>query len=326
MKMLSRGAMIAWIIGIVILLVISLFISSETIEPFEYNPPTVIPSKVRKDLTCSDPNSSSIFDRFDKAGMELMGSDLKIPVEVRNPTLSGFPQTTDTANPEYFEACIGLTDKNNPDYDKKRGTKVFIEKDEKYEILKPDGTKYQEKYVDLLCCKGEMYQPPGTYGQDMKVCLPDCPSNYTKNSMDPTICVRNDSNCAYTEDLSANIQNNWFKTCAALNKQNINITSTIQSISSVVSTFSIQSSTIKTNYDLLKTKLNTYYTTHSLSSDPDKVSKITNYNNKFANVSNNYSNLYSNIQSNISERYNTLQSDKIRFDTLFNKLGCSNYM
>ena len=323
--------MIAWIIGIVALLVISLLITDKNVEPFDYNPPTVVSTKIRRDLTCSDPESSDIFDRYDKSGPQLMGSRLMIPPNLRNPTLSGLPtdqilQTTDTAKEEYYNECIGLTDKNNPDYNKKKGTKIFIEKDEKYKLELPNGTRYTGKYVDLFCCKGEMYQPPGTFSQDMKVCLPECPSNYEKSSRDPTVCIRYDSTCTYTSDLSANIQNNWFKTCAALYKQNTNITSTIQSISTVVSTFSIQSSTIKTNYDLLKTKLNTYYTTYSLSTDPDRVSKITNYNNKFTNISNTYSNLYSNIQSNISDRYNTLQSDKLRFDTLFNNLGCSNFM
>ena len=64
--------MIAWIIGIVILLVISLFITDQNVEGFEYNPPTVVPSKVRKDLTCSDPNESALYDRFDGAGMRTL--------------------------------------------------------------------------------------------------------------------------------------------------------------------------------------------------------------------------------------------------------------
>ena len=32
------------------------------------------------------------------------------------------------------------------------------------------------------------------------------------------------------------------------------------------------------------------------------------------------------IQTTIIGKYNSLQADKVRFDTLFNNLGCSNYM
>jgi hypothetical protein len=308
--------MIAWIIGIVILLVISLFMSDETIEPFEYKPPTVMETKIRPDLTCSDPNSSPIFDRFDNAYMELMGSNLNIPVLHRNRTLAGPQHTRDTAKPEYFSKCIEdenfKVEKTDPNYKDKRGVKVFIVKDD---------TK-----VDLFCCKGEMYQPPGTSSQENKVCLPECPSNYTMSSSDRSICIRNDNTCTYTADLSANIQNSWYKTCSALYKQNINITSTINSISTVVSTFSQQTSTVQSNYILLNQELATYVTTNSGSTVPSIVSNVTNYNNNFNNIKNNYSNLYSNIQSNISQRYNTLKADKLRFDTLFNSFNCSNFM
>jgi hypothetical protein len=312
--------MIAWIIGIVVLLIISLFITDKTdktdktIESFDYNPPTVMPTKIRSDLTCSDPEQSAIFDRFNKSAMQLMGSDLQIPPSMRNPRLEGPENTVDTAKEIYYDECIGLTDKNDVNYQKKKGTKVFIEKDEKFTRF---GISY--KKVDLLCCKGELYQPPGTNDLNARICLVECPTDYTISSSDKTICLRNDSTCTYTEKLSANIQNNWSKTCAALYKQNANIFSTINSISTVVSTFSIQSSTIKTNYTLLNNQLATYGLTHN------DVYSI-NYNNNFSNITSNYSNLYSNIQSNISDRYNTLRSDKLKFDTLFNNLGCSNFM
>lgn len=311
--------MIAWIIGIVFLLIISLLMSDEHIEPFEYLPPTIIPSKVRSDLTCSDPNASVIFDRYNEAKLELMGSNLKIPPGSRNARLEGEQHTSDTANSNYYLYCVGETDTRVTDYQKKRGTKVFIDKDERYNIRIPaiGGVMYNYNYVDLYCCKGEMFQPPGTIGEDKKVCLPFCPSNYIKSSSDETICIRNDSNCTYTADLSANIQNNWSKTCAALYKQNVNILSTINSISSVVSTFSFQTSTISTSYTQLYDKLSAYNIADS---------KKLHYTNNFSNIRNSYSNLYSNIQSNITQRYNTLKGDKLKFDTLFNNLGCSNYM
>ena len=307
--------MIAWIIGIVILLVISLFITDQNVEAFEYNPPTVIPSKVRADLTCSDRNQSAVYDRFDNAKLDSLGNKpLKIPPSLRNARLTGAAQTIDTTV-ELANKCNGGTDPTLDTY----GTKVFIDTgvravDNNNNNLLDNSQPYN--LVDLFCCKGQMFQPPGTNGENNKVCLPPCPSNYTVSSQDPTICIRNDNNCVYTYDLSANIQNNWFKTCASLYKGNVNLISTIQSISSVVSTFSIQSSTVQSNYTLLNTQLGIYDT------NDDKKAR---YQNNFNTITNDYTNL-SNIQSNISYRYNILQADKLKFDTLFNNLGCSNYM
>jgi len=325
--------MIAWIIGIILLLVISLFITDQNVEGFEYNPPTVIPSKVRKDLTCSDPNESATFDRFDNAKLDSLGSALNIPPSSRFNDLGMNlttriiygSQTDDTAKDEYIQKCIGSTDINDPEYMNKRGEKVFI--DTGQPALQNNGNTFLDNgkpynLVDLYCCKGEMVPRVGIFGQENKVCLPPCPSNYTKSSQDPTICIRNDSNCVYTHDLSANIQNNWFKTCAALYKTNVNLISAIQSISTVVSTFTIQSDTVKNNYESLNYELSRYNPTNPTS---ETAFKITHRNSNLSNITNNYNDL-SNIQSNISYRYNTLKQDKLRFDTLFNNLGCSNYM
>jgi hypothetical protein len=314
--------MIAWIIGIVILLVISLFIKDQTVESFEYNPPTVIPSKVRADLTCSDRNQSAIYDRFDNAKLDPLGSALKIPPSSRfidlgvNLITRNFygAQTGDTTQ-ALANKCNGGTDPKIDTY----GTKVFIDTGEPaLDNNGPmkDNNNQPYNLVDLFCCKGGMFQRPGTVGENNKVCLPPCPSNYTVSSYDATICIRNDSNCVYTYDLSANIQNNWFKTCAALYKENTSLISTIQSISSVVSTFSIQSSTVQSNYTLLNSQLGGYTTPGY---------KFTHRNNDFSNITNDYTSLF-NIQRNISDKYNILLTDKLKFDTLFNNLGCSNYM
>lgn len=321
--------MIAWITGIVFLLVISLFISDETLEPFVYKPPTVVPTKVRKDLTCSDPESSSIFDRYDKSTyMESLGSNLPIPVNMRtNNLLVGTVDYIATYS-EYLsfperrtalsEICNGLQDKTHRDYKEKGGKKVFYETNTTVK-----GGDY--KLVDVYCCKGETYQPPGTSSSNDIVCLADCPSDYTKSSIDPTICIRNDNNCTYTSDLSANIQNNWFKTCSALYKQNTNITSTINSISNVVSTFTKQRDTVKDNYLGLNSFINAYATANSGTSDSTKIDRINNYTNNFGNITTEYNKLNL-IQTTIKGKYDTLQADKVKFDTLFNKLACSNFM
>jgi hypothetical protein len=308
--------MIAWIIGIVFLLIISLCISNEYIEPFQYNPPTVVPTKIRSDLTCSDPNSSAIIDRFDKKGLELLGSNLPFPPAIRNNDLGGAEYSFPFIYIQYQaireklrEVCTGG----------ENGSKIFFEKN----VNALDGNY---KLVDVYCCKGELYQPPGTNNYNDRVCLAACPSNYTTSVTDNTICIRNDNYCSNTADLSANIQNNWSKACSALYKQNVNILSTMNSISSVVSTFSIQTSSIQSNYIDLNRELTSYVTTYRGTSDNNKISKINNYDINFTSLTDNYCNLYSNIQSNISERYNILKADKVKFDTLFNNLGCSNFM
>lgn len=307
--------MIAWILGIIFLLVISLFLGDEAIEP--YASPTVVPTKVRSDLTCSDPDSSVLFDRFDKADMELLASNAPFPVNLRNDSLGG--SIIHSFSGQYFNfgrirdrlknVCIGETNIHASDYEKKRGNKVFIETDKR--ALDGD-----YNLVDIYCCKGELYQPTGTNSLNERVCLPFCPPDYTKNDVDPTICIRNDSTCTYTSDLSANIQNNWYKTCAALYRQNINITSTINSISNVVSTFTDYTNNVKNNYDSLLTQLDGYNTVSS---------RRTNYINNF-NIITTEHNKVNSIQTTIIGKYNSLQADKVRFDTLFNNLGCSNYM
>jgi hypothetical protein len=315
--------MIAWIIGIVFLLIISLLMSDEYIEPFQYKPPTVVPTSVRSDLTCSDPQASAVFDRYDNAGMESLGSKLMIPPIAQNNALAD-PNPTDgtpyginpgelnTGRPTWIQACEG-------------GTMVFIQKNERYNFLW-QGITHNFNYVDLYCCKGEMVQPPETVGNDKKICLPLCPTNYTKSAQDETLCIRNDNNCSYTTDLSANIQNNWSKTCAALYRQNINIASTIKSISSVVSTFTKQTETIKNSYDSLNSHLTAYITPRRGSSDPQITCNINNYDTNFGNITSEYNKLNTDIQGNIIQRYNTLEADKVKFNTLFNNLACSNFM
>ena len=319
--------MIAWIIGIVFLLVITLFITDETVESFISKPPSVVGSKFRPDLTCSDRESSAIFDRYDKNSMESLGNDLPIPVNMRTNDLGASAglrfdsiNNADDTRYSYFKLtqglelrnnCIGETNKNVADYQKKRGNKVFYETSTR-------AVNNNFNLVNVYCCKGELIQPPGTSGDNQRACLADCPDNYTKSVTDESICIRNDSTCTYSSNLSADIQDNWSKTCAALYKQNTNIISTINSISNVVSTFSFQTSSVQSNYSTLSSFAYNY------SIRNNNVYSV-NHNNNFSNIANQFNNLFS-VQRNISDRYNTLQSDKVKFDTLFNKLDCSNYM
>lgn len=311
--------MIAWIIGIVFLLIITLLISDKTVEPFDYNPPTVMPTKVRKDLTCSDPDSSSIIDRFDIANssMKLIGSDVEVPPNAQNNALTdttALGMSTvdlDGVREDLLEEC-------------EEGNLVFIRKDGTYPF-RWRSVDYTFNYVDIYCCKGDVHQPYGTNGEEKKICLAACPSNYTISSSDNTICIRNDNNCIYTADLSGNIQNNWNKTCSALYKQNINITSTINSISNVVSTFTKQTDTVNDSYNLLNSRLIAYELANRGTSDSTKIIRRNNYINNFGIITTERDKINS-IQTTIQNKYNTLKTDKVKFDTLFNKLGCSNFM
>lgn len=312
------------IISLIIILFFTLFLQKKysenpyiTYENFDQNVPTPIALPVRSDMTCSGVGESIIYDRYDNAGSNSMGTGLIIPPSFRNNNLSNStgnqtPPTLDTANPDYNTKCIGGTDTTNDTY----GTKIFV--DTGNPALKTTGSYWYDNgtpynLVDMYCCKGQMYQVPGTSQSN---CLPLCPSNYTMDPIDNTICVRNDSNCVYTADLSANISQNWLNTCAMIYKQNIDITSTIQSISSVVSTFGMQTSNINSDYNNLSHKLYNTTTTNS--------SYLTNRDNNFHNITDTY-NTVTGIQGTINGTYNDLKAKKATFDTLYNQFACSNY-
>ena len=123
--------------------------------------------------------------------------------------------------------------------------------------------------------------------------------------------------CIYIADLSANISDSWLKTCAMIYKNGANLTSTIRSISSVVSTFTFQTNSITTDY----TGLSNYLYNPIASFSPLLVN---NRNSNFSNITNRYD-AVTNLQTIINTRYNTLKTDKIKFDTLYNQFGCSNY-
>jgi hypothetical protein len=313
------------IISLIIILFFTLLYNENyeiTYENFDQNVPTPIALPVRSDMTCSGSGESIIFDRYNKNAMNSLASGISIPPSLRNNNLSinnATPQ--DTAGTqgaslslnEYSQKCNGDTDQTKDTY----GTKIFV--DTGNPSLKPNGNNWYDNgspynLVNMYCCKGEMYNVPGT---NQSNCLAPCPSNYTKDPSDNTICIRNDSNCVYTADLSANISQNWLNTCAMIYKQNVDITSTIQSISSVVSTFSGQTNIVTNNYTSLSNKL--YNTTIT------NIDYLSNRNSNFHNINDTY-NTVKGIQDTIIGTYTDLKAKKTTFDTLYSQFGCSNYM
>ena len=306
--------LVVYVIGLIVLLSFILFLQirfkNSVVEKFDQNIPTPIPTKIRSDNTCSDPNSSSTFDRIANANYKLMAEDVILPPSRRNNTLSGSAEVGTLNLEELQGKCIGGT------VGEAIGTKVFL--DTGKPSLQPDGLPWRDidsktyNLVDVYCCRGELYTVPGT---TERICLAFCPANY-KKSTDETQCVRDDDKCVYNADLSANIMDSWLKTCARIYKQNVNITSTIQSISSVVSSFSFQTNSVINNYTSLSNRL---FTSGTLDS-----ALQTNRSNNFSNIKNNYDAVL-NLQNIINNKYNTLKTDKVKFDTLYNQFGCSNY-
>ena len=306
---------IAIIIGLLLLLFFTLFLQQKLCENFDQTIPTPIPMPIRSDQTCSDPNESAIYDRYDNAGSELIKSGLSIPFSSRNNLLSGGPVSGSLSLNTYVDKCDNRPTVTDPT---KKGTKIFVDTGKL--SLKPDGSPWLDSsgkpynLVDLYCCRNEIYSIPGT---NQTSCLPPCPSNYTIDTKDRTICIRNDNMCAYNADLSANISKSWLNTCATIYKENLDITKTLQSISSVVSTFTFQTSNVNRDYATLANRLSHYSGTDPL--------KIANRNNNFATVTNKYSDV-TNIQNDIIQKFTQLKTDKSRFDTLYNQFGCSNYL
>ena len=309
--------LVVYLIGIIVLLSFILFLQirfkNSIIEKFEQNAPTPIPTPIRSDKTCSDPNSTYTYDRVANTNYKLMAEDLSIPPSRRNNMLSGVITGGTLDLSELQRKCIGGTTGDSI------GTKVFVDTGKpSYQIdtgipwRDVNGETYN--LVDVYCCKGELYTVPGT---TEKICLAYCPSNYVKSTTDETQCVRTDGNCVYTADLSANITESWLKTCARIYKQNVNLTSTIQSISSVVSSFSYQTNTIVNDYTSLSNRL--FRPGASFES-----ALLNNRDTNFTTITNQYA-AVSNLQNIINNNYETLKQDKAKFDTLYSQFGCSNY-
>ena len=149
-------------------------------------------------------------------------------------------------------------------------------------------------------------------------CLPDCPAGYTENLNDISYCVRTDGMCGLSKNLSNTIQDNWGRVCGPLYKANVNLLSTMGSISTVVSTINSQYSAIDTDFTPFSNALalnasglacNAYFR--------DTIFNV--------NIISNYYDLTS-FNSNTMNYWNLLSNEKNRFNGIFNSFNCANYM
>ena len=101
---------VVYIFGLIVLLSFILFLQirfkNSVVEKFDQNIPTPIPTKIRSDKTCSDPNSSSTFDRIANANYKLMAEDVSLPPSRRNNTLSGSAEVGTLNLEELQGKCI----------------------------------------------------------------------------------------------------------------------------------------------------------------------------------------------------------------------------
>ena len=288
-------------------------------EGFDQSTPTVIPQKIRADNSCPNSQESAYFDRFDNAGMNLMKASALLPLSYRNNTLSGTRGSgygpLESSDTNLTQTCKGDSSGDGA------GNKVFIDTgilatnpNNGVPLVDSQGNNFNS--VDIYCCKGNMVQVPGTNSSN---CLPPCPDGYIPSTYDPSICVRIDGNCIYNADLSANLTQNWLNTCGMIYKNSINLNSTINSIKDVVSSFSTQTGMASNDFYSLSYKL---YNTTLSASDPKRSYITSDFN---GDLTPKFNTLYS-LQTDINSRLTQLQSDKAKFDTMFNQFSCSNYM
>lgn len=149
-------------------------------------------------------------------------------------------------------------------------------------------------------------------------CLPVCTGGYTDYPLDMSFCVRADGKCALSKDLSNSIQDNWARTCAPLYKANINLLSTMGSISTVVSTINSQYKTVQSQF----TPFSNAVTLNASGLGCNAYLRDTIFN---VNIISNYYDLTT-FNSNTDYYWNMLSNRKDKFDGIFNSLNCSKYM
>ena len=175
----------------------------------------------------------------------------------------------------------------------------------------------------------EPFSYPYTYPQHIVVtptnsneyivyCLPDCPAGYGPYSNDITFCIRTDNKCGLSKDLSNSIQDNWARTCAPLYKTNLNLLSTMGSISTVVSTINNQYNTVKSEF----TPFSNAVTLNASGLGCNAYLRDTLFN---INIISNYYDLTT-FNSNTDYYWNMLSNKKDRFDGIFNSLNCAKYL
>jgi len=179
-----------------------------------------------------------------------------------------------------------------------------------YMVNRFDTALELEDRTKTRCPSGYDSNPISFYGK--RYCFVTCSSAYNVSNY---YCVRKDNKCHASKDLSNTIKDSWSQTCAPLYKTNLNLKSTIGSISTVLSTIQIQFNTVKTGYIPFSQTL-TNYNGDSIKQTIRDVSLptiISNYNDL---------NLF---KTNIEFNYNELCNKKVQFDSVYNYLNCGSY-
>jgi hypothetical protein len=149
-------------------------------------------------------------------------------------------------------------------------------------------------------------------------CLPDCPAGYQPYSNDTTYCVTTNRTCRPSKDLSNTIQSGWSRACAPLYRANLNLLSTMGSISTVVSTINNQYSAIDSEFVPFSNTIMLNQT----GSACNAFLRDTIFNQ---NIISNYYDLTS-FNSNTMHYWNLLSNEKNKFNGIFNSFNCANYM
>lgn len=164
-------------------------------------------------------------------------------------------------------------------------------------------------------CDTSKYILSNYFGIDY--CMPKCKTGYTPFSNDNSFCVRTDGKCQLSSDLSNTIESSWAQVCGPLYKTNINIRSTIGSISTVISTINNQYNTIGSNFYTFSNHITDYTGTN-----PTQILLRTNVFN--TNVVSNYLDLTT-LKNTIQSNYTMMSNKKDRFDSIYNSFDCGNY-
>ena len=149
-------------------------------------------------------------------------------------------------------------------------------------------------------------------------CLPNCKTGYITFSNDTSFCVRADGKCQLSSDLSNTIQDNWAQVCGPLYKTNVNLLSTMGSISSVISTINSQSGTINSNFPSFSNIVTTYAGT-------DNTRQLLRENVFNTNVVSNYIDLNT-LKDSINSNFIAMSNKKDRFNLIYNSFDCATYM
>jgi hypothetical protein len=149
-------------------------------------------------------------------------------------------------------------------------------------------------------------------------CMPTCKTGYVPFSNDTSFCVRTDGKCSLSRDLSNTIEGNWAQVCGPLYKTNVNLLSTMGSISTVISTINSQYTTLDSNYLSFSNIINTY--------SGNESNRLMLRDNVFNTVvTSNYLDL-TNLKDSIQSNFNMMSNKKDRFNLIYNSFDCATYM